>query len=1231
LSTSTLTHKSMLALLSSLISDSEFKRLKSEIEAGSRAIILSGLAGSARALVLAALQKETGRRFAWLTLTGSDLEDIHRDVKFFYSALSGEAAAQSDVLVFPAAEGDPYRGASPHPEILQQRAISLYRLSQTEGQMLLLPLRAALQRTVDSKVIRRLGRLIRREQEYSLEELIEMLQSAGYMRQEPVSAMGEFSVRGGILDVFSPARENPVRIEFFGDTVESIREFDSETQRSIERLDHCLIVPMREQAATKKDFIKWAQAAAEHWTDERFNYELREKIAIAEAGEAFQGWEYLLPLSQPLSSSIFDYIGDAVLVVDEPAELENRAAEFMAKWRSRFAEADDAGELALAPEKLFLTSDELSAKIGALQRLELRVLGRSAADIDSEFALEPIGSDPPANDAQALYSTGKTPLFLFPLDRSAPEIEMRSRPARRYHGHIADLAEEIKNRNRSGVSTLVCMSSLGVAERAVEMLAEYGITALLQTHTAGQERRQPHAGAPSEAAARRQSPITLVTVGKLTNGFSLPAAQLDLLIESDIFDEPEQGPEMRQAKGARRKSKAAAFLSDLRDLKPGDTVVHIDHGIGQFQGLQQLSVGARDGNREFMLLTYAEGAKLYVPVERLDLVQKYSSAEGRMPPLDKLGGAAWQKTKERAKRALRDMAQELLKLYAERKLVTGYAFSDDSPWQHEFEEAFEYQLTPDQESTITEVKQDMERPIPMDRLICGDVGFGKTEVAMRAAFKAVMDGKQVAVLTPTTVLAYQHYKTFQKRFAAFPVIIELMSRFRSAKELKRIAERAASGAIDILIGTHRLLSKDVLFRDLGLVIVDEEQRFGVAHKERLKQLKKRVDVLTLSATPIPRTLNMSLMGLRDMSLIETPPQDRLAIQTAVVQFSEPIIRSALELELQRGGQAFFIHNRVESIYTIANLIQRIVPSARIGVGHGQMNEKELEAVMMKFIQHELDVLVSTTIIENGIDIPLANTIIINRADQYGLAQLYQLRGRVGRSNRRAYAYLLIPSEKELTPVARRRLAAIREFSDLGAGFRVAALDLELRGAGHLLGGEQSGHIDAIGFDLYCQMLERTVQELRGEVIEDETRTSINLGIDIRIPEDYIFDMGQRLRTYKRISSAWDEETLQEIHDELEDRYGRIPESLENLFDYSRLRREAERLGVLSIDRKGDEAIIKFTESARVDLERLIELVKRHRGARLTPAGVLKLSLPMGAGREAFAAIRKLLLDLRQQA
>ncbi|MGA9769499.1 MAG: transcription-repair coupling factor [Blastocatellia bacterium] len=1221
-------------LFGSLFQSDELERLAREIRSGRRTCIVSGLAGSARALVLAALERKLNRRIVFVARSNREVEEFQADVEFFYCALNGVGSCESAVLAIPALETDPYDGTSPHAEVLEQRALALYRAMQGEARILLTSLGALAERTVSPDLLRSSSITLRTGEEMPLELIVDLLIAIGYVREEPVGAVGEFSLRGGILDLFSPAHDAPHRIEFFGDTVDSIREFDPDTQRSTGRATESIIVPMRELSVRREEFMSWAEAAERRWADELYGRDLRSRLAHAERGEAFPGWEYLLPLTRPVGSSAFDYFKDAVLVIDEPADMEKRAADLYGYLADRFAQADDTGELALPPEKLFLTADELRAKFDSLTRIELRLLGRAAAATDEQFRIESLTADDTSTIAEFTDDRGRqfvdglkqfAHLFLFTIDEATPDISIISQSPRRYHGRINALAQD--QESETGRTTLFVMPSLGLAERVREMLGEYQITTELLPSL---NRNEREAGAVL-ATSR------VVTVGKLTNGFALPAADLSVLTESDLFGEVERAS---QPKRARKQRKASAFLSDLGDLKIGDYVVHIDHGIGQFQGMNQISTaGGPTGNvaagleraaagvREFMLLTYAEGARLYVPVERLDLVQRFSGGEGHQPTLDRLGGVGWQKAKARAKRAMRDMAEELLKLYAERKLVGGHAYGADTPWQHEFEDAFEYQLTPDQESAIEDVKSGMQDALPMDRLIVGDVGYGKTEVAMRAAFKAVMEGKQAAVLAPTTVLVYQHYKTFQQRFGAFPVRIEMLSRFRTAKEQKEIVKALEAGSIDIVIGTHRLLSKDIRFKDLGLLIVDEEQRFGVAHKERIKQMRKKVDVIAMSATPIPRTLNMSLAGLRDMSIIETPPRDRLAIQTHVVQFSDSVVRSAIELELQRSGQVFFVHNRVESIYTIAELIGRLVPQARIGVGHGQMSEKELEDVLLRFIRHDLDVLVSTTIIENGIDIPLANTMIINRADMYGLSQLYQLRGRVGRSSRRAYAYLMIPSEEGLSAIARRRLAAIREFSDLGAGFRIAALDLELRGAGNLLGGEQSGQIDAIGFDLYTQMLERTVRELKGEPIEDEISTAINIGVDIRIPEDYIYDMSQRLRTYKRISSAESEADLADIHAEIADRYGPIAETVENLFEYARLRREASRLGVVSIDREGDRLAVKFAESAKIDPDKLIAMVSSN-AASFTPSGVLKINVQAQTDAAVFDEVRGLLNRLR---
>ena len=1199
----TKTSNSVEATLQRIIETPEYQRLLNELQNNSPVISISGLvAGSARALAVASLQRETNKRFAVVTQSTRDLEPWERDLSFWYCALSGKDRCDNELLVIPASESDPYAGVSPHAQTLEKRAVSLWRLRHQKHDIVLLTARALARKSVSPEEIQNAGTVLRLNAEHSPETLAEKLIATGYVREDPVTAVGEFSSRGGILDLWPPGNDAPVRMEFFGDTVDSLREFDPETQLSTGQLRVIEIPPMHELPVMPDDFRLWAEAARERWQDDRFARSLRDRTAFADEGEAFPGWEWLIPIIRTANSSIFDHLGESVLVIDEPGSIEIYLGEVYENLAQRYSEIDQADDIALPPEDLYLSIDDLRAQVQRRQRVELRTLGRSAARQDQDLAL-----DAEAPKLQIGRGRGtRRPTFLFPIADPATEVEWQSQSTMRYHGRVADLAADVRRESEDARTTLFVLPSLGVAERITEILAEYQI-----------ESRLSLTGETSDTSVLTPA---VVTVGRLSSGFELPGARLIVHVEVDVFDEKTDSVERRgtgadgrrqKVEGKKRRSKTAAFLSDFRDLRTGDFVVHIDHGIARFGGLQTLDLGPRTG--EFMLLFYAEESKLFVPVERLDLVQRYSSAEGHQPTLDRLGGLGWQKTKAKAKRAMRDMADELLRLYAERKLVGGYSFAADTPWQQEFEDGFPFVLTPDQETAIEDVKKDMEEPVPMDRLLCGDVGYGKTEVAMRAAFKSVMEGKQAAVLTPTTVLAYQHYDTFRNRFAPFPVKVELLSRFRSGKEQKEVVKRVESGEVDVIIGTHRMLSKDVRFKDLGLVVVDEEQRFGVAHKERLKQLKKRVDVLTLSATPIPRTLNMSLSGMRDMSLIETPPRDRLAIHTQVVQFSDSVIKSAIELELSRGGQVFFIHNRVETIETIAALVQRLVPQARLAIGHGQMNEKQMERVMLDFIDFKYDVLVATTIIENGIDIPRANTIIINRADHYGLSQLYQLRGRVGRSSRRAYAYLLIPGEAELTPIARRRLSAIREFSDLGAGFRIAALDLELRGAGNFLGGQQSGHMDALGFDLYTQMLERTVAELRGEQVEDETSVTLNLGVDVAIPEEYISDMGQRLRTYKRVSSARDDQTLT---------------SVARLFDYASLRRLAEEVGVLSVDKTAEGAAVKFSEKARISPEKLGEFIASHEGTTFTPAGVLKLTLTEDQRDEVLSVIRGMLLELR---
>ncbi len=1168
------------------------------INRGSRVISIGGLTSvSAKAHVLAHVQAATGKHFAVVTQSNEELETWECDLDFWIknNARGPEADIarppepeihnpQSAIVTLPSFDTDVYSGISPHAETQERRALALWQLTRERPGFVVLSARSLITRTISPNEISELGAVVRLDEDFAPEDLVEKLIGAGYVREEPINNIGQFSIRGGIVDAWSPDAENPYRIEFFGDTVDSIREFDPDTQLSTAHLNEAALAPMREFSVTGQDLKDWAFFAADRFPQERFARNLKDRTDFAGEGETFSGWEFLIGLTKPAKGTAFEYLGDCIFVVDEPQLIEQTMSTFYENTRRHFDEAVEADDIALEPSELFLEPEDLRSKLEPANRVELRALGRTAAKTDEEFAVTE-DSNPGSNEngfSSAKKNTlptarvsagGSNALFLFPTAEKSIDLEILSRSTRKFHGDIRAFADELKSQTKM---PMLVMETLGLAERVEEVLREYDLSL----------------------------PLKSINVGKLSSGFEIAALQLAVLTETDVFGEIQHAEATTQTRVRRTKSKLGAFISDFRDLRSGDYVVHVDHGIGRFEALQTIDAGGM--SREFMLLIYADDAKLFVPVERMDLVSRYSSGEATSPTLDRLGGIGWQKTKAKAKRAMRDMADELLRLYAERKLVQGYSFSSDTPWQKEFEDAFPYELTVDQASAIEDVKEDMETARPMDRLIIGDVGYGKTEVAMRAAFKAVMDGKQVAILSPTTILAYQHFETFSKRFAAFPAKIDLLSRFRSTKEQKAVVEQSEKGDVDVVIGTHRILSNDVKLPKLGLVVVDEEQRFGVAHKEKLKQLKKKVDVLTLSATPIPRTLNMSLLGMRDMSVIETPPRDRLAINTQVVQFSEGVIRSAVELELARNGQIFFIHNRVETIESIAALIQRIVPHARVAIGHGKMNEKEMEQVMLDFIDYKYDILVATTIIENGIDIPRANTIIINRADNYGLSQLYQLRGRVGRSNRRAYAYLLIPSELELTPIARRRLSAIREFSDLGAGFRIAALDLELRGAGNILGGQQSGHLDALGFDLYTKMLERTIAEMRGDEIADETSVSINLGVDVAIPQEYISEASQRLRTYKRISSAESEEALMHIHSEIEDRYGRIPESVENLFAYGRLRKLAERMLVGSIERAEGGVAIKLTQNAKVDPAKLTQYLSANEDASFSPSGILRV-------------------------
>jgi transcription-repair coupling factor (superfamily II helicase) len=1130
------THPAIRDLFQSLGRDPAFQDVVGRLIRDPHAhLALSGLTTTAKALYIVLLWQATERNLVVVVDGNNRADALTELVDTFFDLLVTSDLPRPQTI--PALDVLPAQRMSPHSEISEQRAIGLWRLASRKTSITITPVASALLRTEAAEFYRQLALTVRVGEEIPLQDLLAHLESIGYEKRDPVEMVGEYSLRGGILDIFPAEASKPIRIELFGDLIESIRRFDVQTQRSVMKIAETTLLPLAEYPKSRELFD--------------------------ELGEPSPGWEFTVPLIRPRSHSLFSLAENPVIVVDEPEQASAAAERF---WKRLDEKADRP--FPCPPEANFFTWPELRASVEANAALALREL-----ELITNNQRLMTGDD-------------------------AVSAETTSRPSLAFHGNIQAAVAEARNLVEQGYRVVFFGRSSGELERLADIFQEYSVPFQLGLDPADATR--PYLAERSYVAGTSAS--TFLVKGLIRRGVVFPAAHIAVFGSEDLFDSSDL-----VAKPGPTKSQLAAFTADMADLKPGDYVVHEAHGIGRFLGTREIAQG--DNKGDFMLLEYAGEAKLYVPLSRLDLIQKYRGAgEGAAPGLDRLGGVTWERTKSRVKAKMRDIADELLKLYAQRRMAEGFSYSPDSNWQREFEDSFEFTETKDQLSAIKQIKKDMESSHPMDRLLCGDVGYGKTEVAMRAAFKGLGDGKQTAVLAPTTVLAYQHFETFKRRFAAFPVRIEMLSRFRDKKEIAEVLEGLAEGKVDVVIGTHRILSKDVEFKDLGLLVVDEEQRFGVRHKERIKQLKHNVDVLTMSATPIPRTLHMSLAGLRDMSVIETPPKDRLAIHTVVAHFGKELIKTAIEQELARGGQVYYIHNRVDSIYMRATEIQDLVPGVRVGVGHGQMGESALEAAILGFMQHDYDVFVCTTIAENGLDIPLANTMIIENAERYGLSELYQLRGRVGRSNRRAYAYLLVPADTELSEIARKRLAALKEFSDLGAGFKIAALDLELRGAGNILGGEQHGHIGAVGFDMYIKLLEETVHELKGEVAPLQVHSTLNLGLDIRIPSEYISDEHQRLRAYKRIADASTVEAAAEALAELEDRYGPAPAPVRSLLKFSALKGSAQKLGIEAIDRRAGAINVKFHKEAHIDPKRLMSLVTRTEGAQFTPAGVLRLPL-----------------------
>lgn len=1142
-------------------------------------VCFCGLNPASAAFVLAGMVQRRPDGYLVYMPTPVEAEDFARNLEFFWP----EGAAAGAILVLPGYEIKPFSGESPAVDLVFARLTALYALlSGRRPLVVVASTPGALQLSLPREALSDSVQLLQVNEEVDRESLLGHLARSGYYATSLVQTQGDFSVRGGILDLYPPGRSRPVRAEFFGDFVESIRSFRTMDQRSVGDIDELEVLPANEvlyqpgrgeKAASRfRDLARQAGWLDLLWAP------LVEKIAQE---QYFDGLESFLPLFYDRLHSAEDYAGPEVIrVLFEPERLAEAGARHLERLQGRL-------EMVQAEERPHLPLDQLYLSPG---RLLESLNGRRVIEIQ-ELAF--------ADRVEAV------PAYHFRIE-SNQDLRALMDGSRGGEGMLAPLAARIRSWLGRDLDVVLTCHTREQAVRLAELLEHYRLHAEVD--------------ADGRTGLTRDGGKFRLVVGFLSTGFVAEDFGRAFVTEDELF-----GPKRRVVRRAAEEIKGI-HLSSFQDLNLGDFVVHVDHGVGQYLGLVTLEVENRPN--DYLHLEYKGGDKLYVPVDRFEAVQKYVGSDDRPPALDKLGGTSWERVKARVKESLREMAEELLKLYATRQVKSGYAFSGRDDYFREFEASFEYEETTDQMAAIDEVLSDMFSDKPMDRLVCGDVGYGKTEVALRAAFKAVLDHKQVAVLVPTTILAEQHYQTFRQRLKNYPVTVEVLSRFKKPSEQREILARVAEGRVDVLVGTHRLLQKDVLFKELGLVIVDEEHRFGVAHKEKLKKLRSQVDVLTLTATPIPRTLHMSLTGIRDLSTIETPPQDRRAVKTYLLKYDEATIAEAIARELDRGGQVFFVHNRVKDIQALAARLTRLMPLVRFGVAHGQMKERDLEKVMLSFLRREIDVLITTTIIESGLDFPSANTIIINNADRFGLSQIYQLRGRVGRSTVQAYAYLLVASEENLTRDARKRLRALMDFSELGAGFKIALHDLQIRGAGNLLGAAQSGQISAVGYEMYVQLMERTMRELKGEPQVEEVEPELVLGLPAYIPESYVPDTEQRLIHYRRLSSSQTAADLEGLSEEFQDRYGPPPPEVSHLFLVMEIRHWLKKAGVGRLEMGKGGVTFTFVENGRVNPDKVLALVGRYpKQAKLSPEGRLFLSLSGLEGREGLLRTKNILQEL----
>jgi transcription-repair coupling factor (superfamily II helicase) len=1099
---------------------------------GEQRVVVPGLKGSAPALFVAELVRAGLETPLVITATQEAADEFCRELAFF---------SRGDVFagLFPAWDAAPFSASSPHPDVTGARLDTLFRLQNGLSRVVVVPAAAALQRVLPRKTLNDASCYLLAGEDFDRDDLLARLVRMGYANVPLVEDRGTFAVRGGILDIFPPNLPTPVRIEFFGDTAETMRAFDPLTQRSLQSIEELVLLPSRELLLSDEVLADIAPRLKQCCDDLDIPAN-RRRLILEDLQNAvyFQGIDFLQPLLHPGLETLFDYVpGSAPLILLDPEAINYACLSFCTEVEEGVAKAADTGVVHSPAGELFLNSSELDAVFACHHVIELSGLLLGASE---ETA----------------------PIAVACQDNS----DLRVNVSKESSHALAPLANTLRQWLDGGQQVAIACHQQPQAERLKDLLSPYKIPCSISETGFAETLPPPIASRGGSTAPPPSGGRVTILIGDISRGFRLPDSHLILIAEEELF-----GRRVRRRGVSEVRKKQ--LLASLAELKPGDYMVHIDHGIALYRGLQHISVGNTGG--DFLLLEYAGSDKLFLPVDRLGLVQRYVGPEGSHPALDKLGGVSWEKSKGKARKNIEELAGELLEIYARRQLSEGFSFSPPDEMYREFEASFAWEETPDQLSAIQDVLADMQHSKPMDRLVCGDVGYGKTEVALRGAFKSALDGKQVGILVPTTILAQQHYETFRERLKDYPVTVEVLSRFRTAKEQKEILERLKKGNIDIIIGTHRLLQKDVAFKDLGLMIIDEEQRFGVKDKERLKSFRAVVDVMTLTATPIPRTLYMSMMGIRDLSIIDTPPVDRLAVKTIVSRFSEELIREAVLRELRRGGQVFFVHNRVQTIGKRAELLAQLVPEARIAVGHGQMGEHELEKVMLGFMHGETNLLLCTTIIESGLDIPNANTLIVDHADKFGLSQLYQLRGRVGRSTQRGYAYLLIPGEAAITSDARERLRVLQEISELGAGFRIATHDMEIRGAGDMLGNRQSGTVTEIGFELYNQMLEETISRMRGEESVERVEPEIGLKVPAFIPEAYVKDAGQRLVIYKKLTQAESEDDVLDVQNEVLDRFGKYPLATSYLFEIMKLRVLLKKLIVRQIDFDGKAVIISF--------------------------------------------------------